>query len=71
MIKKYKKELREQRAIRKANEGYYTEMKESMIRKTGVGGYGDRNQYMIAHGKIKILNMIIKDYDRATDKNIL
>ena len=29
---------------------------------TGFGGYmGDRNQYMIAHGKIKILNMIIND----------
>ncbi len=54
MIKKYKKELREQRAIRKENEKYYMS--------TGYGGYiGDRNQYMIAHGKIKMLNMIIKD----------
>ncbi len=53
MIKKYKKELREQRAIRKENEGYG---------KTGWGkDRADQNQYMIAHGKIKMLNMIIKD----------
>jgi len=61
MIKKYKKKLREQRAIRKANENFYLR-KHSKISTTGLGGYmGCRNQYMIAHGKIKMLNMIIKD----------
>ena len=61
MIKKYKKELREQRAKRKENEKYYIR-KHSDISTSGFGGYiGCRNQYMIAHGKIKMLNMIIKD----------
>ena len=55
MIKKYKKELREQRATRRENQNYYLE-KHSEARM----GYS-RNQYMIAHGKIKILNMIIND----------
>ena len=52
MIKKYKKELREQRAIRKENEGYGRKSEPL---------WKNQNQYMIAHGKIKMLNMIIKD----------
>tara|TARA_R110000751_G_scaffold132669_2_gene235183 strand:+ start:94 stop:309 length:216 start_codon:yes stop_codon:yes gene_type:complete len=48
LIKKYKKELRKERAVRKCAKDWakYPER---------------RNEYMIAHGKTKILNMIIKD----------
>tara|TARA_R110000868_G_scaffold3989_4_gene24351 strand:+ start:8127 stop:8324 length:198 start_codon:yes stop_codon:yes gene_type:complete len=61
MIKKYKKELREQRATKRENQKFYLR-KYSDASTTGLGGYmGCRNQYMIAHGKIKMLNMIIKD----------
>tara|TARA_R110000787_G_scaffold83659_5_gene179878 strand:+ start:186 stop:368 length:183 start_codon:yes stop_codon:yes gene_type:complete len=56
MIKKYKKELREQREIRRENQKSYLGKHSSEARM----GYS-RNQYMIAHGKIKILNMIIND----------
>lgn len=52
MIKKYRKELKEQRAIRKENEGYGRKSEPL---------WKSQNQYMIAHGKIKMLNMIIKD----------
>tara|TARA_R110001606_G_scaffold397675_1_gene574890 strand:+ start:694 stop:927 length:234 start_codon:yes stop_codon:yes gene_type:complete len=52
MMKKYRKELREQRAIRKENEGYGRKSEPL---------WKNQNQYMIAHGKIKMLNMIIKD----------
>lgn len=52
MIKKYRKELKEQRAIRKENEGYGRKSEPL---------WKSQNQYMIAQGKIKMLNMITKD----------
>lgn len=59
MIRKYKKELRVQRAVKNENKNY------------GWDDSHDRNLCCIAHGKIKILNMVIKDLNANKDLDLV